>query len=55
LFEELALAHADGSYTTRLARIDVLVLDDRDWRRSKTRSARICSKCSRIETTAARR
>lgn len=31
LFEELALAHADGSYTTllaRLARIDVLVLDD---------------------------
>jgi DNA replication protein DnaC len=31
LFDELALAHADGSYTTllaRLARIDVLVLDD---------------------------
>ena len=31
LFEELALAHADGSYTrllARLARIDVLVLDD---------------------------
>jgi DNA replication protein DnaC len=31
LFEELTLAHADGSYTTllaRLARIDVLVLDD---------------------------
>lgn len=31
LFEELALAHADGSYTTllaRLARVDVLVLDD---------------------------
>lgn len=31
LFEELALAHADGSYTallTRLARLDVLVLDD---------------------------
>lgn len=31
LFEEFALAHADGSYTTllaRLARIDVLVLDD---------------------------
>lgn len=31
LFDELALAHADGSYTSllaRLARIDVLVLDD---------------------------
>ena len=31
LFEELTLAHADGSYTrflARLARIDVLVLDD---------------------------
>jgi len=31
LFDELALAHADGSYPqvlTRLARIDVLVLDD---------------------------
>jgi DNA replication protein DnaC len=31
LFEELTLAHADGSYTTllaRLARVDVLVLDD---------------------------
>jgi DNA replication protein DnaC len=31
LLDELALAHADGSYTTllaRLARIDVLVLDD---------------------------
>ena len=31
LFEELTLAHADGSYTTllaRLARADVLVLDD---------------------------
>lgn len=31
LFDELALAHADGSYTmllARLARIDVLVLDD---------------------------
>ncbi len=31
LFEELLLAHADGSYTTllaRLARVDVLVLDD---------------------------
>jgi DNA replication protein DnaC len=31
LFEELALAHADGTYTTilaRFARVDVLVLDD---------------------------
>lgn len=31
LFEEMALAHADGSYTTQLARfarVDVLVLDD---------------------------
>jgi DNA replication protein DnaC len=31
LFEELTLAHADGTYTrllTRLARIDVLVIDD---------------------------
>lgn len=31
LFEELALAHADGTYTRllgRLAKIDVLVLDD---------------------------
>jgi DNA replication protein DnaC len=31
LFEELTLAHADGSYTTllaRLARVEVLVLDD---------------------------
>jgi DNA replication protein DnaC len=31
LFEELTLAHADGSYTTllaRLARVDVLILDD---------------------------
>ena len=31
LFQELALAHADGSYTTllaRFARVDVLVLDD---------------------------
>ena len=31
-FQELALARADGSYTTmlaRLARVDVLILDDR--------------------------
>lgn len=42
LFEELALARADGSYTTllaRFARVDVLILDDfgitplKDWQR----------------------
>jgi DNA replication protein DnaC len=42
LFEELALAHADGSYTTllaRFARVDVLILDDfgitplKEWQR----------------------
>ena len=56
--QELALAHADGSYTAllaRLARVDVLVLDDWGLGAVTDGSARTCSRCSRIATARARR
>jgi len=58
LFDELALARADGTYPrllTRLARIDVLVLDDWGLAPRPMPSAGICSRSSRTATATAPR
>ncbi len=51
LFEELKIAHGDGSFTRRLAQLakmDVLLLDDWACRTSIRVPETICSKCSTI-------
>ena len=56
LFEELALAHADGSFPAllkRLAKVDVLVIDDWGLARLRTRSGATCSRSSRTATAPA--
>ncbi len=58
LFHELILARADGTYVrvlTKLARLDVLVIDDWGSPRSRIKSVAICSRSWKIGTAPARR
>jgi hypothetical protein len=51
LFEELRIAHGDGSFTRRLAqiaKIDVLLLDAGDYKSSIRAHETTCSKSSTI-------
>ncbi|KAF7962429.1 hypothetical protein AWV80_00085 [Cupriavidus sp. UYMU48A] len=57
LFEELQIAHGDGSFTRRLAqlaRIDVLVLDDWGLQEPSEAPAAICWKFWTIASVPAR-
>lgn len=56
LFDDLRVARADGTYGRllgKLARMDVLLLDDWAWRPRRTRSAATCSRSSRTAMGAA--
>ena len=56
LFDDLRVARADGTYARllgKLARIDVLLLDDLGLAPPQTRSAATCSRSSRIAMAAA--